>query len=68
MNILHVYCIGTRYNTIWAVHVCKEGTEIRSSSAEVGSANEDLYVFVKAKILRLILYVEFWSRRMQLRQ
>jgi hypothetical protein len=69
MNILHVYRIGTRYHTIWAVHhVWKEGTEIRSSSAEVGSANEGLYVFVKAKILRPVLYVEFWSRRMQLRQ
>ena len=44
---------GTRYNTIWAVHVCKEGTEIRSSSAEVIGANEDLHVFVKAKILNL---------------
>ena len=63
-----MYTVGTRYNTIWAVHVCKEGTEIRSSSAEVRSANEGLYVFVKAKILRPVLYVEFWSRRMQLRQ
>ena len=70
MTILHVYRyrIGNRYNNIWAVHVWKEGTEIRSSSAEVRSANEDLFVFDKAKILRPVLYVEFWSRRMQLRQ
>jgi hypothetical protein len=57
----YTYTVGTRQNTIWAVHVCKEDTEIRSSSAEVRSANEDLYACVcqskdsKARFIRRIL-------------